>query len=150
METVTSYLKDFTNKKDVEIVSKSFTIEKGEVLFKSLDNILFSITATNNLVSELQSKSHKRRPCLKSLFTNVPGLCLQDIHLAVNNEALYLISLSNRAFRGGGGGGGQQLPDVQVWYGGVNTWNVCANNTFRKFQLHDSRSLSKLRYVLTV
>ena len=150
METVTSYLKDFTNKKDVEIVSKSFTIEKGEVLFKSLDNILFSITATNNLVSELQSKSHKRRPCLKSLFTNVPGLCLQDIHLAVNNEALYLISLSNRAFRGGGGGGGQQLPDVQVWYGGVNTWNVCANNTFRKFQLHDSRSLDKLRYVLTV
>ena len=148
METVTSYLKDFTNKKDVEIVSKSFTIEKGEVLFKSLDNILFSITATNNLVSELQSKSHKRRPCLKSLFTNVPGLCLQDIHLAVNNEALYLISLSNRAFRGGGLG--QQLPDVQVWYGGVNTWNVCANNTFRKFQLHDSRSLDKLRYVLTI
>ena len=47
-------------------------------------------------------------------------------------------------------GGGQQLPDVQVWYGGVNTWNVCANNTFRKFQLHDSRSLDKLRYVLTV
>ena len=149
METVTSYLKDFTNKKDVEIVSKSFTIEKGEVLFKSLDNILFSITATNNLVSELQSKSHKRRPCLKSLFTNVPGLCLQDIHLAVNNEALYLISLSNRAFRGGGGGGAPP-PDVQVWYGGVNTWNVCANNTFRKFQLHDSRSLDKLRYVLTV
>ena len=148
METVTSYLKDFTNKKDVEIVSKSFTIEKGEVLFKSLDNILFSITATNDLVSELQSKSHKRRPCLKSLFTNVPGLCLQDIHLAVNNEALYLISLSNRAFRGGRGD--QQLPDVQVWYGGVNTWNVCANNTFRKFQLHDSRSLDKLRYVLTV
>ena len=50
----------------------------------------------------------------------------------------------------GGGGGGQQLPDVQVWYGGVNTWNVSANNTFRKFQLHDSRSLDKLRYVLTV
>ena len=117
METVTSYLKDFTNKKDVEIVSKSFTIEKGEVLFKSLDNILFSITATNNLVSELQSKSHKRRPCLKSLFTNVPGLCLQDIHLAVNNEALYLISLSNRAFRGGGGGATAPGCTSMIWRG---------------------------------
>lgn len=63
---------------------------------------------------------------------------------------LFTLFHSRIELSGGEGGGGQQLPDVQVWYGGVNTWNVCANNTFRKFQLHDSLSLGKLQYVLTV
>ena len=98
METVTSYLKDFTDKKDVGLVSKSFTIEKGELLLKCLNNISFSIIGKTDLISELLPKAHKRRPCLRSLFLNVPSLCLQHLHLAVNNEALYLTSVSELNF----------------------------------------------------